>query len=141
MARGLKALLAIVIAAGVTAGVAGGSPPQTFPFYGPYGGALCNGGGVVAGTLGDWGFARIGGTSHVHAKVSMHGLDPNTTYLVRFIQGIPDCGVTNATFTTDALGRGHASMSEPAVSMHAYIFVENIPATQFYVTQTYWHPL
>jgi hypothetical protein len=30
-------------------------------------------------------------------------------------------------------------MHEPAVSTHAYIFVENIPATQFYVTQTYWH--
>jgi lipoate-protein ligase B len=70
----------------------------------------------VAGTLGEWGFARIGGTSHVHAKVSMHGLDPNTTYLVRFIQGIPACGVTNATFTTDARGRSHASMSEPAAS-------------------------
>jgi hypothetical protein len=42
MARRLKALLSILIAAGVTAGVAGASPPQTFPFYGPYGGALCN---------------------------------------------------------------------------------------------------
>lgn len=140
MTRGAQALLAILIVAGVAAGVAGGGPPQLFSFYGPYGGALCNGGGVVEGDLGDWGTARISGTSHVHAKVSMHGLDPNTTYIVRFIQGIPDCGETNATFTTDGLGRGHASMHEPAVSTHAYIFVEDIPATQFYVTQTYWHP-
>jgi hypothetical protein len=140
MARRARTVLAILAVAGVV-GVAAGSAAQKFSFFGPYGGALCNGGGVVAGTEGDWGFAVITGSSHLHATVSMKGLDPNTTYIVRFIQGIPDCGETNATFTTNGMGRGHASISETAVSTHAYIFVENIPATQFYVTQTYWHAL
>ena len=140
MARRVRTLSAILIVGGLV-GVAAGSAAQKFSFFGPYGGALCNGGGVVAGTEGDWGFANIHGTSQVHATVHMKGLDPHTTYIVRFIQGIPDCGVTDATFRTNGMGRGHASMSEPAVSTHAYVFVENGPATQFYVTQTYFHAL
>jgi hypothetical protein len=140
MARRVRTLSAILVVAGIVGVAAGGAAPK-FPFFGPFGGALCNGGGVVAGTEGDWGFVHMTGTSKLHASVKMQGLDPNTTYIVRFIQGVPDCGVTDATFTTNGNGKGHASISEAAVSTHAYIFVENIPATQFYVTETYWHTL
>ncbi|HEY1333284.1 MAG TPA: hypothetical protein VGF31_03435 [Myxococcaceae bacterium] len=139
MSRRVKTGLAVLAIAGITAGVSAASAQQKFSFFGPYGGALCDGGGVVAGTEGDWGVAKIRGTSTVRARVSMTHLDPNTTYYVRLIQGVADCGETNATFTTNSHGKGHAKMSEPAVSTHAYVFVENGPATQFYVTETYVH--
>jgi hypothetical protein len=58
VARRVRTLSAILIVAGLV-GVAAGSAAQKFSFFGPYGGALCNGGGVVAGTEGDWGFANI----------------------------------------------------------------------------------
>jgi hypothetical protein len=63
--------------------------------------------------------------------VTLKALSPNTTYIVRFIQGIADCGETNATFRTNAQGKGHVFVSEPSVSTHPYVFVEDIPASQF----------
>jgi hypothetical protein len=142
MAGRLQAVLATLVVTGVMAVVAAGaSGAEHFPLFGPYGGALCNGGGVVAGTEGGYGFAVITGTSTVRAKVTLKALSPNTTYYVRFIQGIADCGETNATFTTNSHGKGHVVVSEPSVSTHAYVFIEDGPASQFYVTQTYFHAL
>ena len=137
----VKALIATVAAAGLAAGAAAGaSEAEKFALLGPYGGAHCDGSGITAGTEGGYGFATIGGHSHrIRARVVVTGLDPKTTYYVRFIQGIADCGVTDATFTTNKHGNGHVSLSEPSVSTHAYVFIEDGPATQFYVTETYFH--
>jgi hypothetical protein len=50
-----------------------------------------------------------------------------------------DCGVTDATLTTNGLGNGHVKVHEESVSSHAYVFIEDGPAGQFYVTEPYSH--
>jgi hypothetical protein len=141
MSGRLRAVSAALVVSGVVAGAAVASAGETFAFFGPYGGARCDGSGITAGTEGDWGHATISGTSTVKAKVAAENLSPNTTYYVRLIQGEDDCGATDATFTTNSHGKGHATMSEPSVSGHAYVFIEDGPASQFYVTETYVHAL
>jgi hypothetical protein len=142
MARRLKAVLASLVISGVVAaGAAGASGAKKFSLFGPYGGARCDGTGITAGTEGGYGFAVITGTGTVRTTVSVKALSPNTTYYVRFIQGVDDCGTTDATFTTNAKGKGHVFVSEPSVSTHAYVFIEDGPASQFYVTETYFHAL
>jgi hypothetical protein len=71
--------------------------------------------------------------------VTATALSPKTTYLVRLIQGVADCGVTDATFRTNVHGRGRVVVREASVSSHAYVFIEDGPASQFYVTETYVH--
>jgi hypothetical protein len=130
----------VLIVAGVlVASATGATAKAKFPLYGPYGGAHCDGSGITAGAVGGYGFARLRGRSTMRAKVRVTGISPNTTYYVRLIQGVADCGVTDATFTTNALGNGHVMLHEPAVSTYAYVFIEDGPATQFYVTETYVH--
>ena len=142
MAGRLRALAATVVVTGVVAGVAAAaSGAEKLVLFGPYGGARCDGTGITAGAPGGYGFAHINGTGTIRASVSVKALSPNTTYYLRFIQGVDDCGVTDATFTTNAHGKGHVSVSEPSVSTHAYVFIEDGPATQFYVTETYFHAL
>jgi hypothetical protein len=138
----LQTVLATLVVTGVTAGVAAGaSGAEKFPLLGPFAGAHCDGSGITAGTEGGYGSAVITGTGTVKAKVSVKALSPNTTYYVRLIQGVDDCGVTDATFTTNAQGKRHVVVSEPSVSTHAYVFIFDGPATQFYVTETYFHAL
>ena len=140
MAARMKALLATIVVVGVAAGIAVGASGAThFPLFGPFGGALCDGGGVVAGSDLGFGYATITGTKTITAKVTATALSPKTTYYVRLIQGIPDCGVTDATFRTNKHGRGRVVVREHSVSDHAYVFIEDGPATQFYVTETYFH--
>jgi len=40
---------------------------------------------------------------------------------------------------TNGLGNGHVKVHEASVSSHAYVFIEDGPAGQFYVTETYFH--
>ena len=135
-----NALSATLVVTGVVAaGAAGAAKVAPFPLYGDYAGAHCDGSGITGGAIGGYGSARIKGKSTVKAKVQVTGISPNTTYYVRLIQGIADCGVTDATFTTNAFGNGHVSVHEASVSTHAYVFIEDGPASQFYVTETYFH--
>jgi hypothetical protein len=135
-----KALAAAFVVAGaVTAGATGAAGAKKFPLYGNYAGAHCDGSGVTAGSIGGYGFARLRGDSTIRARVRVTGISPNTTYYVRLIQGAADCGVTDATFTTNGLGNGHVRIHEAGVSSHPYVFIENGPASQFYVTETYFH--
>jgi hypothetical protein len=134
-------VVALVLGGAVASVAAGAGKADKFPLLGPYGGAHCDGSGITAGTEGGFGSAKISGTGTVEAKVSVKGLSPNTTYYVRFIQGVADCGTTDATFETNGSGKAHVSISEPSVSTHAYVFIEDGPATQFYVTETYFHAL
>jgi hypothetical protein len=134
------AVAAAVLAAGaVAAGATGAAGAAKFPLYGNFAGAHCDGSGITAGSVGGYGFARIRGDNTIRAKVRVTGISPHTTYYVRLIQGVADCGVTDATFTTNILGNGHVKLHEASVSSHAYVFIEDGPASQFYVTETYFH--
>ena len=135
-----KALAAALVVAGVvTAAATGAAGVAKFPLYGNFAGAHCDGSGITAGSIGGYGFARIRGDNTIRAKVRVTGISPHTTYYVRLIQGVADCGVTDATFTTNGLGNGHVKVNEASVSSHAYVFIEDVPASQFYVTETYFH--
>jgi hypothetical protein len=135
-----KALAAALVVAGVvTSGATGGAGVVKLPLYGNYAGAHCDGSGVTAGSIGGYGFARIRGDSTIRARVRVTGISPHTTYYVRLIQGAADCGVTDATFLTNGHGIGHVTVHEASVSSHVYVFIEDGPASQFYVTETYFH--
>jgi len=135
-----KALAAAFVFAGVvTAGATGAAGATKFPLYGNDAGAHCDGSGVTAGSIGGYGVARIRGDSTIRATVRVTGVSPHTTYYVRLIQGVADCGVTDATFTTNGLGNGHVKVHQESVSSHAYVFIEVGPAGQFYVTEPYSH--
>jgi hypothetical protein len=135
-----KALVAALVVAGVvTAGATGAAGVAKLPLYGDYAGAHCDGSGVTAGSIGGYGFARIRGDSTIRAGVRVTGISPHTTYYVRLIQGVADCGITDGTFTTNGHGNGHVTVHEAGVSSHAYVFIEDGPASQFYVTDTYFH--
>lgn len=136
----LKGLLAILVVGSVTAGISVGASGAThFPLFGPYGGAHCDGSGITAGSDLGFGFATITGDDTVKAKVTATALTPDTTYYVRLIQDVADCGVTDATFTTNTHGKGHVHVQEASSSGHAYVFIFNGPATEFYATETYFH--
>jgi hypothetical protein len=135
--KGLSATLAI--AAAMVFGVVGAGGATQFPLFGPDGGALCDGGGVVQGSDLGFGFATISGDATIKAKVTAEALSPNTTYLVRLIQGVPDCGVTDATFKTNKHGHGQVTVHEASVSGHAYVFIATFDPTEFYATETYFH--
>jgi hypothetical protein len=136
--KGLSA--ALVVGVVMVFGVVGASGAAPFPLLGPDGGALCNGGGVLQGSDLGFGFATISGDTTVRATVVVQALTPNKIYSAKLIQGISDCGVTDATFTTDKHGRGHVTMREASASDNAHVVVfDDITATEFYVTETYLH--
>jgi hypothetical protein len=136
----LKGLLAILVVGGVTAGISVGASGATqFPLFGPYGGAHCDGSGITAGSDLGFGYATITGDDKVKAKVTATALTPDTTYYVRLIQDVADCGVTDTTFKTNKHGEGHVNVHETSSSGHAYVFIFNGPATEFYATETYFH--
>jgi hypothetical protein len=140
MSRRFKAPAAILVVGLVTAVISVGASGAThFPFFGPFGGAHCDGSGITAGSDLGFGFATITGDATIKAKVTARALTPNTTYFVRLIQDVADCGVTDATFETNKHGRGHVNVQEASTSGHAYVFVFNGPATEFYATETYFH--
>jgi len=135
-----KGLVAVLVVAGaVTAGATGAAGAAKFPLYGNFAGAQCDGSGITAGSIGGYGFARIRGDNTIRARIRVTGISPHTTYYVRLIQGVGDCGVTDATFTTNGHGNGHVTLREASTSSHAYVFIEDGPASQFYVTETYVH--
>jgi hypothetical protein len=142
MARRLLLLLATLAVAGATAGVAaavaGGS--MKTPLLGPDGNAFCDGSGAFSGHDGGFGFAVINydkDTNDIMATVSLKGLDPNTTYNVRLIQGVDDCFTSDGSFTTNGKGNGNICVSETSVSSHAFVALYDPTFDDTYVTQTY----
>jgi hypothetical protein len=58
----------------------------------------------------------------VIAVVVLQDARPDTTYSVRLIQSVSDCGTVDATITTDSLGDGSANVHE-AVADNGTVFV------------------
>jgi hypothetical protein len=148
MFRGFRLLLATLVVAGVTAGVAAGSGgPTTFPLLGPAGNAFCDGSGVISGTPGGYGTATMwaGPTNMsrldlVHTSVTITGQQANTVYNIRVIQGIADCDTVDGTITTDANGNGTGSFTETDVSHTALVAVDPSTFTgPHFVTATLHH--
>lgn len=143
MARRLLSLLAALTVAGaitgVAAAVAGGS--MKTPLLGPNGLAYCDGSGVLDGSDNGYGFAVINydkDANTIQATVSVKGLDPNTTYDVRLVQGDDDCFTVDGNFTTNGRGNGTIFVSEPSVSSHALVAVDDSQNgyDDYYVTAT-----
>jgi hypothetical protein len=121
----IKVLLALLVVGGVTGISVGASGATHFPLFGPFGGAHCDGSGITAGSDLGFGFATITGEATIKAKVTATTLTPDTTYYVRLIQGEADCGVADASFTTNKHGKGHVNVHEASVSGDAYVFIFN----------------
>jgi hypothetical protein len=146
MSRGFRLLLATLVVAGVTAGVAaGGGGRMTFPLLGPAGNAFCDGSGVVSGTPGGYGTATITAgpinTSRldlVSTTVTITGQQANTVYNIRVVQGVADCNTVDGTITTDADGNGTGSFTEPDVS-HTALVAVNPSTGPYFVTATLHH--
>jgi hypothetical protein len=73
------------------------------------------------------------GAGVVHANVRLQGAEPNTTYVVRLIQGTPsgaDCFDEDALFTTNGTGNGGVNIEEPvqpdAIGAQVIIDTENV---------------
>ena len=141
MSAGLKSLSAtLAFGAVMVFGAVGASGATPFPLFGPDGGALCNGGGVVQGSDLGFGFATISGDATVKATVIVEALSPNKIYSAKLIQGEPDCGVTDATFVTNKHGHGQVTLREASVSDNAHVVIfDDVTAIDFYVTETYFH--
>lgn len=150
MARAVKMLVATLVVAAVSAGIAaaGGNGSQKFDLLGPNGDAFCDGSGVVAGAPGGFGFAVIKAPSNdtVAATVSVKGLTANATYNVLLIQGDGDCFTSDTTLTTNGQGNGNARVSEASTSTTAFVAVclggisgSCNSASESYVTATYNH--
>ena len=136
--KGLPAILAVGgIAATIAVGARGAA--THFPLFGPFGGAHCDGSGITAGSDLGFGFATFTGDTTVKTKAKLTALSPNTTYFLRLIQGEADCGVADASFKTNKHGRGHVTVHEASTSGHAFVFIFNGLATEFYATETYFH--
>lgn len=133
-------LAALVVA--LTAGIAsaGGNGSGKFDVLGPDVDAFCDGSGII-GTGSSFGFAVINAPADgtVEATVSLKGLEADTAYNVRLIQGGSDCFTTDATVTTNGQGNANAHISEPSVSTKAFVFVRKGAAGTFYSTDTYEH--
>jgi hypothetical protein len=71
--------------------------------------------------------------------VTVTALTPDTTYYVRLIQDVADCGVTDSTFKTNKHGEAHVNVHEASSSGHADVFIFDGPATEFYATETSFH--
>lgn len=146
MPRGFKMLLATLVAAGVTAGVAlAGYGSGQFSLLGPTGNAWCNGSGVISGAAANYGYVVITAgpiamskQEIVKTNVVIIGQQPNTSYAVRVIQGIGDCWTPDGTVSTNAQGNGTGQFTEPGVSSTAFVAIDP-PSGPWFVTATLHH--
>jgi hypothetical protein len=140
MVRGFRMLLATLMVAGVTAGIAAAGGGHKFPLLGPAGFAACDGSGVLGGTAGGYGFAIIrANRATVGTSVSIKQQQPNTTYQIRLIQGVADCGAVDTTVTTNSQGNGTVRWSEASVSSTAFVAVDPVGGGNHFVTATLHH--
>ena len=79
------------------------------------------------------------GSGGVHANVVLKGAAPDTTYVVRLIQAVPngsDCGNVDGTITTNGQGNGNVNIIEPkltgATAAQVIIDTGNLQATPTY---------
>ena len=141
--RAAKVFLAAVVVAAIAAGTAAAGADK-FELLGPDGNALCDGSGVLSGEPGNFGWAVINASADgtVSATVSLKKQEPNTTYVVRLVQGIADCFTVDAEITTNGMGNATVHVSEPSVSSTALIAVDedSLEAGEDeFVTETYNH--
>lgn len=142
MTRRLFVLVAAVaLAVALTASGASAAALKV-PLVGPEANVFCvdvepadesqsPGPGVVIFNLGEDGV--------VHANVRLKRAQPNTTYVVRLIQGTPagtDCQTVDAEFTTNVRGNGGVTVKEPvqadAVAAQVIIDTERLIQTPTY---------
>ena len=141
--RAAKLFLAAVVVAAIAAGTAAAGADK-FELLGPNGNALCDGSGVLSGEPGNFGWAVINASEDgtVSATVSLKKQEPNTTYVVRLVQGIADCFTVDAEITTNGMGNATVHVSEPSVSSTALIAVDESSleaGEDEFVTETYHH--
>jgi pectate lyase len=141
--RRAKLFLAAVVVAAIAAGTATAGAGK-FELLGPDGNAFCDGSGVFAGAPGGFGFAVINASADgsVAATVSLKKQEPNTTYVVRLVQGVDDCYTVDAEVTTNAVGNATVHVSEPSVSSTALVAVDEgalASGGDTFVTETYNH--
>ena len=137
--KAARLFFAAVVVAAIAAGTAAAGADK-FALLGPDGNALCDGSGVITGAPGGFGFAVINASAdgNISATVSLKKQTPNTTYVVRLIQGA-DCFTVDAQVTTNGKGNATVHLSEPSVSTHALIAVDegSLGAGDQFVTETY----
>ena len=140
--KAARLLLAAIVVAAIAAGtaVAGADKLQ---LLGPDGNAFCDGSGVITGAPGGFGFAVINASAdgRVSATVSLKKQTPNATYVVRLVQGA-DCFDIDAEMTTNGKGNATVHLTEPSVSTHALVAVDEGSlgsGGDRFVTETYDH--
>ena len=134
--RAAKVFLAAVVVAAIAAGTAAAGADK-FELLGPDGNALCDGSGNFG-----WAVINASADGTVSATVSLKKQEPNTTYVVRLVQGIADCFTVDAEITTNGMGNATVHVSEPSVSSTALIAVDedSLEAGEDeFVTETYNH--
>lgn len=140
--RAAKLFFAAVVVAAIAAGTAAAGADK-FELLGPNGNAFCDGSGVISGDPGGFGFAVINASAdgRVSATVSLKKQEPNTTYVVRLVQGGADCFTVDAEVTTNEVGNATVHLSEESVSSTALIAVDEgaLFAGDAFVTETYEH--
>jgi hypothetical protein len=139
--RAAKLFFAAIVVAAIAAGTAAAGAGK-FELLGPNGNAWCDGSGVISGDPGGFGFAVINASADgkISATVSLKKQEPNTTYVVRLVQGA-DCFTVDAEVTTNEVGNATVHLSEPSVSTKALIAVDEggLFAGDAFVTETYEH--
>ena len=139
--KAARLFFAAVVVAAIAAGTAAAGADK-FELLGPDGNAFCDGSGVIIGAPGGFGFAVINASAdgRVSATVSLKKQTPNTTYVVRLVQGLADCSTVDAEVTTNGKGNATVHVSEPSVSTHALIAVDEDSLStgdDEFVTETY----
>ena len=78
---------------------------------------LCDLSGLVSGDPLDVGFANINytGNGKIEATAAIKGLEPNSEYKVRLIQGDADCFTIDGVLTTNKKGHGNLHVREAVV--------------------------
>jgi hypothetical protein len=138
--KAARLFFAAVGVAAIAAGTASAGADK-LELLGPDGNAFCDGSGVITGAPGGFGFAVINASADgtVSATVSLKKQTPNTTYVVRLVQGA-DCSIVDAEMTTNGQGNATVHLSEPSVSTHALVAVDEGSLSggdDEFVTETY----
>jgi hypothetical protein len=145
----LLAVLAVLASLGLVfgTGVAGADKgaAQRVDIYGPNFDYFCDFSGIANGTetpTGSYAVLQYDKDANtVGATTQLRGLEPDTSYQVRLIQGVSDCFTIDGTITTNSQGNGTLNVSEPAVSTQAAVFVWRSDFTgSFYESAIFTHP-
>jgi hypothetical protein len=116
MRKFLGLSLSLALLAALTASPAAASNVKQFYLGDDYG-YWCDLSSLYSGDPLDVGFANINytGNGKIEATARVKGLEPNSEYKVRLIQGNSDCFTVDAVFTTNGKGHGGIHVREDAV--------------------------